>query len=167
MSTNMRLVAPLSLLLAACAASGLDPLVLKGHELHASLVTRSLDEPNLRVPRHVRSNPQLSTDPEFLEAIGRGATQGRGLGREGIRAALYARYLGERGIGMYGFEAASAADADRIEGALRNTWSYAARSDQARVHRGGEVLVVVWADVESPGCWEAVNAVVVARLVAR
>lgn len=175
MMSRMRTTAALALLLtaSACAteagltpASGLDRLVLDGRELHASLVTRSLDEPDLGVPMHVRANPQLSTDAEFIEAIARSATQGK-RGGQGIRAALYARYRGERGLGIYGLEAASPADADRWEDALRGTWTYAARTDQARVHRGGEVLVVVWADVGSPQCWEAVNAVVGERLAAR
>ena len=167
---NNFLLPSLLALLGSCATTrmperGLEPFVLQGHELHASLATRSLDEPNLGVPTPVRDNPQLSTDAEFIEAIAHSATQG-GLGKEGIRAALYARYLGERGLGIYGLEAASAAHADRIEGALRSAWTYAARTDQARVHRGGEILVVVWADVGSPACWEAVNAVVAERLAA-
>lgn len=165
MSTNTLLAGPLGLLFAACATSGLDPLVLDGHELHASLVTRLLDEPQLRVPLAVRDNPQLSTDAGFVEAIARSSSQG-GLGGEGIRAVLYARYAGETELGLYGLEAASTTDADRIEGALRSTWAFAGRSDLARVHRGGDVLVVVWADRVSPSCWEAVNAGVVERLVA-
>lgn len=156
-----------SLLLAACAGSGLDPLVVDGQELHASLVTRSLDDASRRhVPRGVlRDNPYLSTDAELVEAIAHSASQGQ-IGGEGIRAALYAVYLGESELGLYGLEAASIADADRLEGSLRGIWAHNAGLGRARVHREGKVLVVVWNDGVSSSCWEAVNARVVERLTA-
>ena len=167
MSRKMFLAAAVGLLFAACGTSGLNPLVLDGHELHASLVTQQIDDvPRLHVPRAVlRDNPQLSTDTEFVEAIAGSGSQGQ-LGGEGIRAALYALYRGKSEVGFYGLEAASTADANRLEGLLRGIWAKNASLDRARVHRGGEVLVVVWTDGVSTSCWEAVNAVVAERLVA-
>ena len=158
-------LAAFGLLFAGCGPSGLNPLILDGHELHASLETQQIDDvQRLHVPRAVlRDNPQLSTDAEFVEAIARGGSQGR-LGAEGIRAALYALYRGESEVGFYGLEAASTADADRRESLLRGIWAYNASLDRARVHRRGKLLVVVWTDGVSASCWEAVNAVVVERL---
>lgn len=155
----------LGLLVAACSTSGLAPLLLEGPDLHASLETRPLDGAPIR---HVHGdvitgNPQLSTDADFVAAIARSSSQGR-LGSEGIRAALYALYQGEEELGIYGLEAASEADASRREEALRAIWAHNARLDRARVHRGGLVVVVVWHDGVSPGCWEAVNAKVAERL---
>jgi hypothetical protein len=77
---------------------------------------------------------------------------------------LYALYVGESELGFYGFEAASGADADQREDALREIWAKNVGVDRAHVHRKGLVLVVVWTDVVSPECWEAVNASVVERL---
>ncbi|MCA1791980.1 MAG: hypothetical protein LC667_19660 [Thioalkalivibrio sp.] len=149
------------------AASGLSSLVLDGRELHSSLVTAQLDEKPIRhVPRDVlQGNPHLSTDAEFVKAIARSGSQGK-LGGEGIRAALYALYLGDSQVGFYGLEAASARDADRLEVALRTIWSHNVSIDRARVHRGGLVLVVAWHDGVSRESWEAVNAAVSERLVA-
>lgn len=149
------------------AASGLAPLVLEGRELHPSLMTRLLADNTVRhVPRRViQGNPQHSNDAEFIEAIARSGSQGN-LSGEGIRSALYALYLGDRELGIYGLEAASAADADRREDALRKIWSHNESIDRARVHRGGLVLVVVWTDGVSPEVWEAVNAAVGDRLIA-
>lgn len=154
------------LLLAGCAPSALGPLVVDGQELHASLVTRELkDAARLHLAQMLRDNPYLSTDAEFVDAIARSASQGR-LGAEGIRAALYALYLGESELGLYGLEAASPADADRLEGPVRGIWAYNEGLGLARVHREGRVLVVVWHNGVSPSCWEAVNAGVVERLTA-
>ena len=166
MSTKL-LLSWLLLLLAGCARSGLSPLVLDGQELHASLVTRKLKD----VAKHdlapvVRDNPYLSTDTEFVDVLARIASQGRLAGGEGVRAALYARYRGENDVGLYGLEATSPADADRIEGVLRAIWAHNERLGIARVHREGRVLVVVWCYGKSPSCWEAVNARVVERLTA-
>ena len=147
------------LLLAGCAPSALRPLAVDGQHLHASLVTEKLEDDVLR------DNPYLSTDAEFVTVIASGASQGR-LGGEGIRAALYAHYLGESEIGFYGLEAASTADADRLEGAVRGIWAHNERLGRARVHRDGKVLVVVWHNGVSPSCWEAVNAGIVERLTA-
>ena len=159
------LAASVGLLCAGCGTSGLNPIVLDGYELDASLVTQQIDDVlRLHVPRAVlRDNPQLSTDAEFVEAIARSGSQGQ-LGREGIRAALYALYRGESELGFYGLEAASTEDADRLESLLRGIWAHNASFDRARVHRGGKVLVVVWNDGVSTSTWEAVNAVVVERL---
>jgi hypothetical protein len=79
---------------------------------------------------------------------------------------LYSIYKAENELGFYGFEAASAADADQREGTLREIWAKNVRLDRARVHREGLVLVVVWTDGVSPECWEAVNATVFERLTA-
>ena len=156
------------LLLAGCTASELGPLVVDGQELHASLVTRKLKDATKRhVSRAVlRDNPYLSTDAEFVDAIARNASQGR-LGGEEIRAALHTLYLGESEVGLYGLEAASTADAGRLEAALRGIWAFGERLGGARVHREGKVLVVVWHDGVSPSCWDAVNAGVVERMTSR
>ncbi len=153
------------LLLTGCAPSALSPLVLDGPELHASLVTGKIEDSHHVSPAMLRDNPQLSTDAEFVEMIARGASQGR-LDGEGIRAVLYAFYHGEGGLGFYGLEAASTMDADRLEGAIRGIWAHNERLGRARVHREGNVLVVVWHDGVSPSTWEAVNAKVVERLTA-
>ena len=157
----------LCLALAGCSASELAPLVLEGHELHNSLVTREFDESSIRhVPYAVLGgNPYLSNDSEFVEAIAGGSSQGR-LDGKGVRFALYAIYGAERDLGFYGLEAASKADADRREDALRGIWAYSVRLDRARVHRGNLVLVVVWHDGVSLDCWEAVNSGIAERLVA-
>lgn len=148
-------------------ASELAPLVLEGHELHDSLVTREFNESSLR---HVSfavigGNPYLSADAEFVEAIGSSSSQGQ-LDGKGVRFALYAHYRAERDLGFYGMEAASEADADRLEDALREIWAYGGRLGRARVHRGNLVLVVVWHDGVSLDCWEAVNSGIVERLAA-
>src|SRR5688572_10214910 len=153
------------------SGSGLDSLVLEGHELHASLKTRHLDDSDRRhhVPRALLpGNPHVSTNAAFVAAIATCASQGS-LGREGIRSALYALYLGKKELGLYGVEAEFAADADRWEGTMRKVLSHNVRLGMMRVHRQGLVLVVVWRDwpsEESPECWEAVNAKVVERLSA-
>ena len=102
-----------------------------------------------------------------MMALGRiAASQGQ-LGGDGIRAALYALYQGERELGFYGLEAATTVDADRLESILRGTWAHNASIDIARVHRGGQVFVVVWHDGVSAACWQAVNAGLAKRLTAR
>ena len=89
------------------------------------------------------------------------------LGREGIRSALYARYVtGEKEVWIYGLEAESDAAADRREEALRAIWERNDRLNLRRVHRKGLVLVVVWHSGVSPECWDAVNAGIADRLVA-
>ena len=164
-----KLLLLLAFLIAACSTrgSGLDSLVLEGHELHASLKTRQLDDSDRRhVPRALLpGNPHVSTNAAFVAAIATCASQGS-LGREGVRSALYALYLGKKELGFYGLEAESAADANRLEDIIRKVWSNNARIGRAQVHRKGLVLVVVWTDGVSPECWEAVNAKVTERLVA-
>jgi len=170
----------LLLLLAGCApsargvraqhdiGSALRPLVLEGPELHASLVTRKLEDAAvLALAPVLRDNPQLSTDSVSVDVIAQIASQSRLGGGEGVRAALYALYLGETQVGLYGLEAASPAEADRIEGVLRAIWSHNERLGRTRVYREGQVLVVAWHDGVSPSCWEAVNARVVERMTAR
>ena len=165
------------LLASSCSVSGLSSLVIEGHELHASLKTRKLENsfghlaPDVVPP----GNPHLSNEARFVEAISRSGSQGR-LGSHGIRSALYALYLGDEEtvgawpneLGFYGLEAASAADANQREDALREIWGNNVRLGCAQVHREGLVLVVVWTygmSPVSPECWEAVNAKVVERLV--
>lgn len=164
MHTKTTLAVALAVLLCACATSGLDPLVVEGHELHPSLATVQLDDESYRMlPRDVLPrNPHLSTDAGFIEAIARNGSQGRNDG-EGIRAALFALYVGESELGIYGLEAASKEVADRIEGALLSIWAKNVSFGRVRIHRG-EVLVVVFHDGVSAACWEAVNASVVERL---
>jgi hypothetical protein len=163
---NTKFLLGWSLLLAGCAPSALGPLDVDGQELHASLMTRKLqDASKLHLAPVLRGNPYLSTDAKFIDVIAQIASQGR-LGGEGISAALYALYLGENELGLYGLEAASTADADRLEGVLRGIWAYNEVRGLARVHREGEVLVVVWSGGVSPSYWEAVNARVVERLTA-
>jgi len=162
-----KLLLLLGFLLAASATSGsgLDCLVLEGHELHPSLLTRQLDSIRDLPPGVVPpQNPQLSSDDNFVQAIAHSSSQGR-LGREGIRSALYARYAaGERDLGIYGLEVKSDADADQRENALREIWAQNGRRDLARVHRKGLMLVVGWHSGVSPECWQAVNARLVERL---
>jgi len=146
------------------SGSGLGSLVLEGHELHASLKTRQIDDSVRHVPRAlIPENPHVSTDDAFVAAIARNGSQGS-LGREGIRSALYALYREKNELGFYGLEAVSAADADRWEEALRKIWAHNVRLGIAQVHRKGLVLVVVWTDGVSPECWKAVNASIVERL---
>ncbi|MDB6034893.1 MAG: hypothetical protein JWM16_5231 [Verrucomicrobiales bacterium] len=148
------------------SGSGLGSLVLEGHELHASLKTRQIDDSVRHVPRAlIPENPHVSTDAAFVAGIARNASQGS-LGREGIRSALYALYREKSELGFYGLEAVSAADADRWEEALRKIWSVMGGIDHAQIHREGLVIVVVWTDGVSPECWKAVNASVVERLSA-
>jgi hypothetical protein len=160
------LIVSLSLVLGACTTSRLRPLVLKGQDLHLSLVPRPLDRANHGVPRGVRDNPHFSTDVEVVEAIARYASQGQ-LDGDGIRAALYALYQCDREVGFYALEAASTGDADRLEGSLGRIWAHNVDQGIARVHRGGQVLVVVWNDGASPACWQAVNGGLVDRLTSR
>lgn len=161
MSQAILLAALTGLLLVGSGTSELHPLVLDGHELHASLVTPQVDDiHHPYVPRAMlRTNPQLSTDADFMEAVSRGGSQGQ-LSSEGVQAALYALYHGETQLGFYGLEAASTADADRLEPLFREIWAHNASLQRARVHRGNKVLMVVWHDGVSADCWEAVNAVV-------
>lgn len=147
--------------------SGLASLIFEGHELHDSLQTRQIDDSIRHLPAGVvpPGNPHLSTDPGFVEAISRSGSQGR-LGSEGIRSVLYALYVGENEIGFYGLEAASVADANQREDALRKIWVKNVSLNRVRIHREGLVLLVIWTDGVSPECWEAVNASVVERLAA-
>ena len=168
MGARQLLAGSLVLVLAGCAPSGLGPLVVDGPELHSSLVTLKLeDAARFHIAPVLRDNPYLSTDSAFVDVLARIASQGRLDGGQGVRAALYALYLGESEVGLYGLEAASPADADRIEGVLRAIWAHNARLERARVHRGGRVLVVAWNNGVSPECWEAVNAGVLKRLNVR
>lgn len=144
--------------------SWLTRLVLEGHDLHPSLATPRLDDKARHVPRGVlHSNPELSSDCEFVNAIARSGSQGN-LSGEGIRSALYALYFAEKEVGLYGLEAATEVDANRLEAALRKIWSHNESIDRAQVHRKGLVLVVVWNDGISSESWDAVNVAVEARL---
>ena len=106
------------------SGSGLGSLVLEGHELHASLKTRQIDDSVRHVPRAlIPGNPHVSTNAAFVAVIARNGSQGS-LGREGIRSALYALYREKNELGFYGLEAESAADADRWEEAIRKVWAH-------------------------------------------
>jgi len=159
----------LSFLMTGCSTreSALDSLVLEGHELHASLHTREIDDSVRHVPLDlIPGNPGVSTNAEFVAAIARSGSQGR-LGGEGMRSALFAIYRGKSDLGFYGLEAASATEADRREEAMRDIWAHNVRLGCEQVHRQGLTIVVVWTDGVSQECWEAVNARVVERLTAR
>lgn len=149
------------------AESVLASLLVEGHELHASLETEQLESISKLPPGMVLPhNPHLSTNDKFIAATARGGSQGR-LDGEGMRSAIYARYVtGESEIGFYGLEAKSDADADQREKVLRDIWAYNASLDRASVHRNGLVLLVVWiwTDGVLPECWEAVKAGVEERL---
>ena len=149
--------------------SALAPLVLEGPALHPSLVTVKVeDAAMLHLAKVLRENPQLSTDSAFVDILSRIASQGRLESGAGIRAALYALYLGEgEQLGLYGLEANSPANADRVEGVLRAIWAHNAGLARARVHRQDQVLVVAWNNGVSASLWEAMNAKVVERLAAR
>lgn len=155
------------LVLVGCATGALAPLVMDGKELNVSLTTQELtDAAMFQVPREgLRDNPYVSTDAGFVAVIARNSSQGR-LGSEGIRAALFAQYLGESWLGFYGLEAASIEDADRREVSSREIWAYGDGLGRARVHRAGKVLLVVWHGGVSPEVWGAVNTRLVKRLTA-
>ena len=159
------LAGAVALFVSGCGPGGLERLVLDGEELHTSLETLDLgDVERLHVPRTVlRSNPQLSTDPDFVRSITGGGSQGR-LRDEPVRSALYALYQGENELGFYGLETETVEDADRLEPVLREIWARNASLDRARVHRDGRTLLVVWTDGVSAESWQSVNAVVTERL---
>ena len=162
---NSLFFAVIGLFFGANIAHGLDSLVFEGYEAHPLLVTKPLSD---RPVRHVRgdvvkSNPQLSSDAEFIRAIAASGSQGK-LDGEGINSALYALYVAERETGLYGLEAASAADADSLEETLREVWSHNESIGRARVHRRGLILIVVWNDGVAREVWDAINASVTRRL---
>jgi hypothetical protein len=162
--TKTILVMILSILVVACSTNELSNLILEGQDLHISLKTRQLDNTIRHVPiEMIPANPHASSKAGFIEAIARSGSQSR-LGSEGIISALYALYFAENELGFYGLEAASKADADRLEQALRNIWAKNVSIKRAQVHRVDLNLVVVWTDGVSSECWEAVNAKVAARL---
>jgi hypothetical protein len=162
---KMFIVGVMGLLTAACSTSGLSSLLVEGTELHPSLKTRNLkDNPPRHVSRSVvLTNPQYSTDTDFVRAIARSGSQGK-LSEEGIRSALYAVYLGQSELGFYGMEAVTADDADRLESTIRKVWAHNKSINRAQIHRSGQTLVVVWTDGVPLEVWEAVNARVAARL---
>ena len=162
---KLLLIGALWLEVVACAASELAPLVLEGHELHAALVTRQIDKnPDRHVSRAIiAENPCLSAEADVVEAIARSGSQGQ-LGGEGIRHALYALYGAESDLGLYGLEAGSEADADRLEKVLREVWAHNVSIGRARVHRGHLALVVMWHDGVPLECWEAANSQVAERV---
>jgi len=160
--------AALLLALTGCTTSTLRSLAVDGRALHASLVTRTPeDAAQLHLKPVLRSNPQLSTDSAFVDVITRMSSQGRLTSEQGVREALYAIHHADEDLGLYGLETASAADADRIEGVLRDIWSHNESLGRTRVHRAGRVFVVVWHNGVSSECWEAVNEQVVKRIGTR
>lgn len=167
MITKLLLASSL-LLLTSCASSPLSPLVLEGRELHASLVNAKFeDAARLALAPVLRANPYLSSDSAFVHVMAQVASQARLGDGAGIRTALYALYRAETNLGIYGLEAATSGDADRIEGVLRAIWSHNTSLDIVRVHRNGQLFAVVWHDGVSHECWEAANTVVENRLAGR
>lgn len=161
------LLCGLLVLLSGCASITMRSLVVEGPELHPSLHTRELkDAAQHYLAPVLRANPYLSTDREFVDLLSRMASQDR-MNGEGVRAAVYGLYAAETNLGIYALEAASFADADRINDVLRRIWSRNVSLDCTRVHRDGRVFVVLWHDGVSTPCWEAANAEVVERLTAR
>lgn len=146
-------------------AIALGSMLFEGHELHASLRTRQLESiRDLPTGVLLSENPSWSTDDAFVEAISRGGSQGR-LGGVGMRSALYARYANDKNeVGCCGLEAASDADADMRETAIREIWAHNARQHRASVYRKDRLLFVIWNDGVSEECWQSVNANVAARL---
>ncbi|MCB1050640.1 MAG: hypothetical protein KDC71_08565 [Acidobacteria bacterium] len=144
---------------------GLGALFEEAERIHPSL---SLSPIHRFVPRHVdpkvvTQNPQLSSDPAFIEAIAHSGSQGN-LSAVGIRAALYVLYRGEKDVGFYGLEAESLAEADHLESALRKIWAHNESLHRAQVHRAGLVVVVVWTDGIALEDWLSVNERVDQRL---
>ena len=143
----------------------LRALMLSGHDLHPSI-----EMPDLESIREVPigigfpPNPKVSKEPEFVEGVARGSSQGR-LNRDGMRTALYARYVVDGlDIGIYALEARTGADADRREKQMREIWQVNAGVDRAMVARGGRVLVVAWHDAVPQECWDSAKTVLRERL---
>ncbi len=149
----------------ASTANGLASLALHAPELHASLAPKPLADANHGVPDGVHDSPHFSTDSDVVRSIASYASQGR-LAGDGVCAALFAVYEGESELGFYGLESASAEDADRLEGQLREIWAHNVSIDRLRVHRGGNVFLIVWHDGVSAACWQSVNERLAARLTA-
>lgn len=149
--------------LAACATRGLESFALEPDDLHASLAPRSLERANHGVPVGVSAIPHVTTDAARVASIARFASQGR-LDGEGVRAALFAIYEEDGELGLYGLEAATPEDADRLEAELREIWKTNVGLERARVHRGDRMLLVVWNDHVSLECWRAVNEALAERL---
>ena len=148
-------------------SSGLDRLMFEGPDLHPSLTAHVIDGAPVR---HVsgdviQTNPQVSGDIDFVKAIARSGSQGK-LDGNGVNAALYARYDGEKDVGFYGLQATSMLEAERIETLLREIWAHNVSLNRAHIHRDGLTLVVVWNDGVPADVWQAVNASVADRLTA-
>ena len=164
------LAVPLALL-ACCAATaedrlGLERVLVQGPDLHPALETVSLPDGSSRLlPAEVQpTNPHLSTDLAFVDTVARYGSQGN-LDGMGMGAALFGLYHDGAALGIYGLEALSAGDASYREALLRDIWAHNVRGDRARVHRGGEVLLVVFHDGVPAETWEAVNEELAERLV--
>gem|GEM_PF-4266669 len=150
--------------------SELYSLIFEGHELHASLTTCGTEQPARHMSRAMvlPTNPYISTDGEFVEAVAGSTSMGRRRTRDGFRSALYACYGNKKGIVLLrGLEAESAIDADWRETALRKIWDHNVKVNRAMVHRKGLLLVVVWHEGLSLEHWNAVNRNVTARLSSR
>ncbi|MEO1527872.1 MAG: hypothetical protein AAFX06_20770 [Planctomycetota bacterium] len=139
--------------------SPLSGFLFQADELHASLHLTD-PETTSEVPADLgwTSNPEVSEQSPFLEAVARGGSQGR-LDSAGMRAALYARYTdGMNEIGVYGLEAKSMKDADQREALIREIWAHNESLDRTRVYRRGRVLFVVWLWTKEDApleCWES------------
>ncbi len=136
----------------------LRALIFEGPELHESLRTREVSLiKDLTTGIVSPENPHVSTEDDFVQSVSRGSSQGR-LDRNGILAALYARYsTGENELGFYGLLAKSESEADDREESLREIWAHNGSHGRSRVHRNGLVLLVIWHDGLPMECWSSVN----------
>ena len=167
MFRRLALLCGVGLTLSGCGTTGLSALAVDGPDLHPSLVALPVPELPLHVPHALlRSNPQHSADADFVAAVARGGSQGGRLDAQGVQEALYAVYRDEDDvtIGVYGMETESAHEADRREARLREIWAHNARADRTRVHRGGNVLAVVFCHPATPAHWDAVNDFIAERI---
>ncbi|MEM1081505.1 MAG: hypothetical protein AAGH65_07970 [Pseudomonadota bacterium] len=147
----------------------MSELMLDGQELHPALTTVLMSAETIRhVPlEQINTNPQRPEEPDVIDVIARSGSQGR-MSSEGVSSALYALYTtGDRQIGLYGLEAATGPDADRIERELRSIWSHNVSLNRTQIHRHRQSLIVVWTDGDLPlVLWQGVNQAVSDRLSA-
>jgi hypothetical protein len=141
-------------------ANNLDALLIEGHELHPTLHTVTPGKiHNLPAGIDFNFNPEVSAEPQFVQGVARGGSQGR-LDGSGMAAALYARYSdGTSDIGFYGLQAETDAVANAREQALRDIWAHNNRLDRTHVYRKDKVLLVVWiwSKGELPEAWQVVK----------
>lgn len=142
-------------------------LDVEGSELYHALSTSDLDSPSRHLPASmvIPSNPYISKDPVFIEAIARSSLMGmtdklNSLSRsftDGIDSALYAQYEEDDTLGFYGLELTSEAEAQVRELVFRSTWAKNVSLGRAAVYRKNLTVLVIWQHGVSPMCWKAVN----------